>query len=387
MIMKNEAANLARSLAPVAAWVDEMVVVDTGSTDQSRALAQDLGARVFDFQWINDFSAARNFGLAQAATDFILWLDGDNSVSPEGLAEFKSHLRIDGEFILLATEVVIPQGDRLWQKRVFPNRPGQVYFEGQVHEQLIYPPHWPAMATGVEISHWGYSDGHSARQKGERNLELLLNCPETQSGDFYWLYQTGRTLANLRRYEEALKWLQRAAEAKTTNRPLLGHAYILLAQTQSRLGQHQDAEKTARQLVEIEPGYGPGYYYLGKLLYDLGQLAEAGQNLETALILGTGDLVWGADQKACDFKASFLLGRIWIADGRPDSARQAFSLARDLDPRSPEPIFALAEMALAEGEVSLAQNWLENVLSLAPGHRRAVGLLARLKGGGHFVSQ
>lgn len=380
MIMKNEAVNLARSLAPIAPLVDEMVVVDTGSSDQSRDLARALGARVLEFQWVNDFSAARNFGLAKAKTDFVFWLDADNSLSPEGLAEFRRHLSLGTDMVLWATEVVTPQGDRLWQKRVIPNRPDQVRWEGRVHEQLVHPGHWPAIATGVEILHWGYAEPVSARQKGERNLELLLSSPETRAGQFYWLYQTGRTLTNLRRYPEALQWLGRAAEAPTDNRSLWGHTMIMLSQVQGRLGHHDQAELSARHLVRTEQAYGPGHYHLGRLLYDAGQFLEAGQWLESALILGTGDKAWGSDQESCNFRAAFLLGRIWAGCGRPRSARQAFSLARDLDPKSPEPPFALAEVALAEGESGEARGHLEQVLKLAPGHRRARELYERLEG-------
>lgn len=380
MIMKNEAVNLSRSLAPIAGCVDEMVVVDTGSSDQSRELAMGLGARVLEFAWIDDFSAARNFGLASASTDFVLWLDADNSISPEGLAEFRRFLRKGAETILWATEVVIPQGDRIWQKRVFPNKPEVVRFEGRVHEQLVYPSYWNSVATEVEIRHWGYAEPLSARHKGERNLELLLSCPETKAGEFYWLYQTGRTLANLRRYHEAAQWLQRAAEARTGNRPLRAHAFILLSQCYLRLGRHDEAEITARRLIDSEPAYGPGFYHLGRLLYDAGHLREAGEKLEAALILGTGDKVWGADEKSCNYKSAFLLGRIWSGCGRKGPARQAFILARDLEPQNPEPPFALAEVALAEGDEGEARGHLEHVLRLAPEHRRAKDMYFRLCG-------
>lgn len=378
MIMKNEAVNLSRSLAPIADFVDEMVVVDTGSSDQSRELASGLGARVLEFAWIDDFSAARNYGLAAATTDFIFWLDADNSISPEGLSEFRRFLRKGGETILWATEVVIPQGDRIWQKRVFPNKPELVRFEGRVHEQLVYPSYWSSVATEVEIRHWGYAEPLSARHKGERNLELLLSCPETKAGEFYWLYQTGRTLANLRRHSEAAQWLQRAAEAGTDNRPLWAHTLILWSQCLSRLGRHSEAEKAARRLVDCEPAYGPGFYHLGRLLYDAGHLQEAGELLEAALILGTGDKVWGADEKSCNYKSAFLLGRIWAGCGRKGPARQAFILARDLEPQNPEPPFALAEVALAEGDKGEAKGHLEQVLRLAPEHRRAKDMYFQL---------
>ena len=381
MIMKNEADNLPRSLAPAAKWVDEMVVVDTGSSDQSREIALGLGARVLQFEWIGDFAAARNFGLKEATTDFILWLDADNSVSSDAMREFRNHLTSDSDIILWATEVVVPQGDRIWQKRVFPNRP-EVRFEGRVHEQLIHPSHYAAIATGAEISHWGYAEAMSAHQKGERNLELLLSAPETKAGEFYWLYQTGRTLFNLRRWNEAAGWLTRAAAAKTDNFALWGHSLILLSQSQSRLGHHLEAEQSARFLAEKAPGYGPGLYHLGRLLIEAGKAEEAAQCLEAALILGTGDKAWGADQSACNYKAAFLLGRIWAGSGREVSARQAFALAMDMDPRNPEPSFALAEMALSGGETGKARGYLEKVLQLAPGHRRAMNLYAKLAGEG-----
>ncbi len=357
-------------------------MVDTGSTDQGPALARAWGARVLDFPWIGDFAAARNFGLAAAATDFILWLDADNSLTPEGLAELRGHLGSEGDFILWATEVVVPQGDKLWQKRVFPNRPGQVYFQGRVHEQLVHPEGFAAVLTGVEIRHWGYAEAATARQKGERNLELLLSAPET--GDFYWLYQAGRTLFNLRRFAEARVWLERAAALPglAANPSIWSHGLILLSQTLTRLGWPREAEEAARRLIRERPDYGPGHYHLGRLLHEAGRPAEAAHHLETALVLGSGDRAWGADQEKYDYLAAFLLGRIWAGFGHLVPARQAFDLARRLKPGHPEPPFALAETALAQGRPAEAREYLKNALSLAPGHRRARELFARLAPGG-----
>jgi tetratricopeptide (TPR) repeat protein len=112
----------------------------------------------------------------------------------------------------MATEVVVPQGDRLWQKRVFANSP-DCRFEGRVHEQLVHPVDWPIVRTRAEIRHWGYADGAMARLKGQRNLELLIGAPETSSGDFYHLYQLGRTLFNLRYFKEAEDGLLQAVKA------------------------------------------------------------------------------------------------------------------------------------------------------------------------------
>ena len=122
MIMKNEAHNLPYSLGPMAGLFDEMVVVDTGSTDASPEMAAAYGAKVFHMEWPDDFSLARNFGLERMSSDFILWLDADNSHTVTDLAMIRDRLS-SGGLVFTATEVVVPQGDRLWQKRVFANSP------------------------------------------------------------------------------------------------------------------------------------------------------------------------------------------------------------------------------------------------------------------------
>ena len=83
MIVKNEEANIPNCLASVAGLFDEIVVVDTGSTDRTREIAREFGARVFEFAWIDDFAAARNEALARATGDYAFWLDADDVVEPD----------------------------------------------------------------------------------------------------------------------------------------------------------------------------------------------------------------------------------------------------------------------------------------------------------------
>src|SRR5207248_6049870 len=83
MIVKDEEANLPGCLLSVADLVDEIVVVDTGSSDQTREVARQHGARVHDFPWIDDFAAARNESLRHATGDWIFWLDADDRLNEE----------------------------------------------------------------------------------------------------------------------------------------------------------------------------------------------------------------------------------------------------------------------------------------------------------------
>jgi len=90
MIVKNEEETLARCLSSVADVVHEINIIDTGSTDRTKEIAASFGARVFDFEWVNDFAAARNFAFQQAACEYILWLDADDILLPEDAAKLKT---------------------------------------------------------------------------------------------------------------------------------------------------------------------------------------------------------------------------------------------------------------------------------------------------------
>src|SRR5580658_1616487 len=93
MIVRNEEANLPPCLASVAGLTDEVVVVDTGSHDRTKEIALAHGARVFDFAWCDDFSAARNESLRHARGDWVLWLDADDRVTAENRMRLQKLLR------------------------------------------------------------------------------------------------------------------------------------------------------------------------------------------------------------------------------------------------------------------------------------------------------
>lgn len=88
LIVKNEEATLGRCLNSVAGVTDEIIIVDTGSTDTTKAIAAEFTDKIYDFAWINDFAAARNFAFDQATQDYVLWLDADDVLLPEDREAF-----------------------------------------------------------------------------------------------------------------------------------------------------------------------------------------------------------------------------------------------------------------------------------------------------------
>lgn len=181
-IVKNEESVLARSIASLQDQVDEIVVVDTGSTDNTKRVAAGFSAKIFDFQWCDDFAAARNFAISKATGDYIVFLDADEYFSAETAANLRQAVesRKDAEAVAvnlvnIDSDTGEKQGD-FFALRAFQRRADIKYF-GKIHEQLGREDKKQLVLSFVPpaellILHTGYSTNIS-RQKAERNLAML----------------------------------------------------------------------------------------------------------------------------------------------------------------------------------------------------------------------
>lgn len=189
MIVRDEAANLPRCLESVRGLFDEIIVVDTGSTDGTRDIARDFGAQVFDSAWRDDFAASRNVALDHATGDYAFWLDADDLIEPNQRAGLRRLLRDlppgeQGAFRLPL--MIAQQGDRVvWGQyvRLFPIRP-DVRWLGRVHENIepaLKRAGIPIWDVGAVVRHTGYQDEALALEKMERYSRLLAmppRCPD-----------------------------------------------------------------------------------------------------------------------------------------------------------------------------------------------------------------
>lgn len=181
-LVRNDAQGLARTLESVEAIADEIVVVDTGSSDNSRQVARQLGARLLDYEWCDDFAAARNYALANATGDWMLLLDcGETLTAPDAAALRQSiHERGDvPRAYLLVIQLPAAAGtiaaEQIARVRLIPRTAG-LRFQGRVRESL----HESIEAAGIEVDGlpWriqrGAAENDPARkhQKAQRNLRL-----------------------------------------------------------------------------------------------------------------------------------------------------------------------------------------------------------------------
>ncbi len=180
LIVKDEAATLPDCLASLHGIVDEIVVYDTGSTDDTVTIARTAGARVIQGYWDNDFARARNAALDLTRADWILVIDADERLTGDTTA-LRAYLQGDPAALLVLPVVNLgPEGQEL---QTLPShriaRRAAVRWHGQVHEQLQpVAPHTAAAAVSaplpldVRVIHHGYADAERRRLKAERNLAL-----------------------------------------------------------------------------------------------------------------------------------------------------------------------------------------------------------------------
>ncbi|MFQ3679706.1 MAG: glycosyltransferase [Pseudanabaenaceae cyanobacterium] len=209
-IVKNEEENLPRCLASVQGWVDELVVVDTGS-DRTVAIAEGYGARIGHFAWCDDFAAARNASLALATQDWVLVLDADEVlvVRDEG---WRDRLGVLPATIWACAldlfNVGAERGVGGTYLRLFRNRP-ELRFVGTFHETIAYqgqPLPETAVADFLDvlaIAHDGYTPAALARKNSERNIPLLEKQRAAGSLDLYLLYALAEAYAADNRPEAA----------------------------------------------------------------------------------------------------------------------------------------------------------------------------------------
>lgn len=338
MIVRNEAAHIGRALASLRPHVDDALVLDTGSTDDTVARAEAAGARVAHFQWVDDFAAARNAALDAASADWHVVLDADEWLAggAEALAALRhtapdhvGAVRIDS----LDDSGTAEQTASSWISRVLP---GHVRYAGRVHEQ---PQHrLPVRRLPVVLGHDGYMKEALAAKAG-RNRALLEREVADRPQDAHAWYQLGKDHDVYGRHAEALDCFDRAEALLPAGEPAPGWLHDLAVRSLHALKclhRHADA------LLRAEAGLArwaesPDFFFaLGDLLLDWAAEEPARADelvpmIESAwqrcLALGERPGLEGAVAGRGSHLAAHNLGLLYAALGREADAADCRRLA------------------------------------------------------------
>ncbi|MFH1196285.1 MAG: glycosyltransferase [bacterium] len=235
MIVKNEEKFLEGCLESVKNIADEIVVVDTGSTDKTIEIAKKYGAKIFHFDWISDFSAARNYALSKSTGKWILYLDADERLSDGSRKELKKIILTDkkeGVNCIVKSESKQGGFPNIMQYiRLFRNHP-KARFTGKVHEQIVdslIELNFQFSQSGILIDHLGYDISNEDLQlKAGRNLEILLG--EYSNGrDPYVAFQIAQSYGILNDKEKAVEYFRTFADDENFMKEYRAIAYRFIA--------------------------------------------------------------------------------------------------------------------------------------------------------------
>ncbi|GAB4339047.1 MAG: hypothetical protein Kow0037_23610 [Calditrichia bacterium] len=275
MIVKNEEKFLPGCLESVQGLVGEIVVVDTGSSDATREIATKMGARLYEYEWQDDFAAARNFALEKCRSPWVLYLDADERLHPEYHEMVLNAVRQDkaDAFYL---KVYSPVSGVLGNvphiqayPRLFKKLPG-ARFEGRIHEQIS--PSLKRLNARMEyidamIEHLGYcQEDDILKMKIKRNLKMLAAQIEKEPNNAYAYFQLGQTLLLDDQKEKGIEALQKALSFNILPNNLTATTLLMMANEYFEAEEYDRALEEIRKALELAPRQRLGYFLKSECL-------------------------------------------------------------------------------------------------------------------------
>jgi tetratricopeptide (TPR) repeat protein len=288
MIVRDSVRTLDACLTSIRPWVDEMVVVDTGSTDETPQLAARHGARVFHFPWCDDFAAARNESLRHANGTWLFWMDSDDTIDETNGRKLRQladqPLPSAPMGYVMQVHCPGPEVDgcssftSVDHVKMFRNR-SDLRFEGRIHEQIlggIRRVGGAVVWTDLFIVHSGSDQSSEGRErKHERDLRLLqlelVDHPEHP----FALFNLGMTYGDMGDHQRAIQFLTRALEVAAPDESHVRKAYALLISSQTQTGEYQSAWQTCQKGRYLFAKDSELLFREGIVAHHLGQLSDA----------------------------------------------------------------------------------------------------------------
>ncbi|WP_339817901.1 glycosyltransferase [Paenibacillus sp. FSL R7-0216] len=335
MITKNEEAVLRRCLDSAARYVDEIVIVDTGSADKTKDIAREYGARVFDFEWIQDFSAARNFAMSKANSDWCLVLDADEYITNdcgEALREFIRSKPAIGK-VKRIDKFRAVDGDNFEQIYISRLFPSSCRYAGRIHEQVESS--LPRNKVDIEIMH----DGYYGQTKSDRNIPILQSVIAENPLDPYYHYQIAKEYRGLEKHSLSYEHLQTAYGLMHRTEGyapsiIVNYLYAMIASGELENG--LDVIEREREFLWEYPDFffTAGLYLLELISSDPDRFGELLPLIERyyqrALEIGDSDLE-GSVLGTGSFAAYHNLGVFYEVTGDSSEAVQSYKKAASMN--------------------------------------------------------
>jgi len=424
MIVRDNENTIEPCLKSIRPWVDEIVVVDTGSKDHTPEICKRYGARLFHFPWCDDFSAARNESFRHARGEWLFWMDSDDTIPEEcgrklrELVDGKHEPNTLGYIIQVHCPASPSGGLCLRQQQSQPNssdvtvvdhvklvrnRP-EITFEHRIHEQLL-----PAIRraggevawTDLYVVHSGSDHSAEGRQrKLDRDYRILKLDLEERPDHPFVLFNLGMTYADDDKHEQAIGFLKRCLEVSNPQESHLRKAYALLVSSYCQANRHEEGWETCQQGLQLTPDDKELLFRSAMLHHHFGRLPEAERDYLRVLNETTERHFASLDAGINGYKARHNLAIVYddlgeleksaeqwrkVVGEQPDyrpgwrglgelllkqqKLEEAERLAEQLIKQHPLKTTGMqlqAKIALARGDAQVGQTLLEQAIQVAP---------------------
>ncbi|HEY6526401.1 MAG TPA: glycosyltransferase [Solirubrobacteraceae bacterium] len=396
MIVRDEEQMLPRCLAAVAPAVDEIVIVDTGSTDATVEIAKSFGAKVIEFPWTGSFSEARNVSFEAATGDWVMYLDADEVLVADDVEQLRA---LTGRtwreaFYLVETSYTGELGDGGAMVnnalRVFRNRP-EYRFKDRLHEQIAHtlPTDIPGRVeqTPVRVTHYGYLGSvRDAKEKSQRNVELLRKQAAESPNTPFLHFNLGSEYIVVGKLDDAIEQLKTARSLVTAEGNLLRAEYVpalftRLVMVLRMSGKLIEANTVAAEGLELFPQFTDLVLAQARIAQMQGDTDTAVALFHSAIEMGDAPARYGPMMGSGTFLARLALAELHLELGEAAAARAALQWCVENHPDFPAVAgpyaSALLRDGVAPGEVAAE---LEKLDTLPAGIRLTVATILRQAG-------
>lgn len=373
MIVKNEERVLDACLESAAKHFDQVIVVDTGSTDSTPEICRRHSVDLRFYPWTDSFSDARNQSMIGATGDWIMWIDADDTVPPETIRVIRhavANASPDEIGFVVPVRFLEEQGHGTLvdHVKVFRNLPG-LQWELRIHEQILPSLRRVAEAAGIqdggritrlpaEVLHSGYdnSDEGQARKRLRDEKLLKLDLKENPGHPFV-LFNLGMTAHFTGDHPNAVKWLKKCISRSQPNQSHVRKAYALCGASLRQLNREKDAHTLlAKGLAEL-PEDPEIMFHLAQMAFADGKSREAIELYERVLAVDISGMLTSLDPGILGYKTRHNLALAYMAEEDYTSARGQWVQAIEQGNKA-DMAFFLFDAALVNNDLSTAKNML-----------------------------
>lgn len=334
MIVKNEENNLEECLNSIKDFVDEIVIVDTGSTDITKKIALKYTKNIYDFVWCDDFSKARNFSLEKCTSDWILVMDADDRLIQGNKGSINDFIKYNENKIGLIERISKYYANneenysREYEARIFKRG---LFYKGEIHEQINST--MKREKTDIIFSHSGYEKN----DKSERNIKILLKMLEDNNEDEYVIYQIARTLFVDKKFKLANEYFDKAYKLVAKNKMyyknlVISYIYSLIEEQSFQNGLDLINENKDIYKDSSEFHFSEGIFYMNLILSDISTYGEYLYLIENSYLkcLELGEKEEDSVIGVGSFKAAYNLGVYYETLNNIEKANYYYKLSYNM---------------------------------------------------------